>query len=130
MFLQCFSVNDSATTEIYPSRRTPSLHDALPIYWLRMSLKSSPSLFTSTSSAHSVLLPRYSNVAQWAVGRTKALELMEMPCVRRCLRSEEHTSELQSLMRISYAVFCLKKTKSTHDNYRRRITRAQLQTVD
>src|SRR3546814_3492249 len=28
-----------------------------------------------------------------------------------CLRSEEHTSELQSLMRISYAVFCLKKKK-------------------
>src|SRR3546814_3203258 len=30
-------------------------------------------------------------------------------CIRR--RSEEHTSELQSLMRISYAVFCLKKKK-------------------
>src|SRR3546814_6576079 len=30
------------------------------------------------------------------------------PCAR-CWRSEEHTSELQSLMRISYAVFCLKK---------------------
>src|SRR3546814_6598233 len=30
---------------------------------------------------------------------------------RHCLRSEEHTSELQSLMRISYAVFCLKKKK-------------------
>src|SRR3546814_8631163 len=30
-------------------------------------------------------------------------------------RSEEHTSELQSLMRISYAVFCLKK-KNTHQN--------------
>src|SRR3546814_2187847 len=30
---------------------------------------------------------------------------------RRTLRSEEHTSELQSLMRISYAVFCLKKKK-------------------
>src|SRR3546814_5179801 len=30
------------------------------------------------------------------------------------LRSEEHTSELQSLIRISYAVLCLKKTKSTH----------------
>src|SRR3546814_1842935 len=29
--------------------------------------------------------------------------------LRRRLRSEEHTSELQSLMRISYAVFCLKK---------------------
>src|SRR3546814_6563682 len=35
------------------------------------------------------------------------------------LRSEEHTSELQSLMRISYAVFCLKKKKDhmiRHDN--------------
>src|SRR3546814_3050493 len=30
-------------------------------------------------------------------------------------RSEEHTSELQSLMRISYAVFCLKKKKPEHD---------------
>src|SRR3546814_5777266 len=30
-------------------------------------------------------------------------------------RSEEHTSELQSLMRSSYAVFCLKKKKITHD---------------
>src|SRR3546814_9127307 len=29
-------------------------------------------------------------------------------------RSEEHTSELQSLMRISYAVFCLKKKKTIH----------------
>src|SRR3546814_7137648 len=32
---------------------------------------------------------------------------------RRHIRSEEHTSELQSLMRISYAVFCLKKKKTT-----------------
>src|SRR3546814_6088109 len=32
--------------------------------------------------------------------------------MRACKRSEEHTSELQSLMRISYAVFCLKKKKN------------------
>src|SRR3546814_7189048 len=32
------------------------------------------------------------------------------------VRSEEHTSELQSLMRTSYAVFCLKKTKTTSDS--------------
>src|SRR3546814_8852916 len=32
-------------------------------------------------------------------------------------RSEEHTSELQSLMRISYAVFCLKKKKKTHASH-------------
>src|SRR3546814_4945930 len=31
------------------------------------------------------------------------------------VRSEEHTSELQSLMRISYAVFCLKKTNTNHN---------------
>src|SRR3546814_3299061 len=39
---------------------------------------------------------------------------------RRCPafgRSEEHTSELQSLMRISYAVFCLKKKKLTIQSY-------------
>src|SRR3546814_6591615 len=33
---------------------------------------------------------------------------------RGTVRSEEHTSELQSLMRISYAVFCLKKKKKIH----------------
>src|SRR3546814_6370029 len=32
------------------------------------------------------------------------------------LRSEEHTSELQSLMRISYAVFCLKKKNNTQND--------------
>src|SRR3546814_4789275 len=33
-------------------------------------------------------------------------------------RSEEHTSELQSLMRISYAVFCLKKKKQRRSTYK------------
>src|SRR3546814_8426467 len=33
------------------------------------------------------------------------------------VRSEEHTSELQSLMRVSYAVFCLKKKKQTNNRY-------------
>src|SRR3546814_2328720 len=33
-------------------------------------------------------------------------------------RSEEHTSELQSLMRISYAVFCLKKQKTNNNKHR------------
>src|SRR3546814_5060852 len=41
------------------------------------------------------------------------------------MRSEEHTSELQSLMRISYAVFCLKKKtlrrKSVHDTVRKAV---------
>src|SRR3546814_3972967 len=40
--------------------------------------------------------------------RQKCRELLVVP------RSEEHTSELQSLMRTSYAAFCLKKKTSTH----------------
>src|SRR3546814_9172135 len=38
-------------------------------------------------------------------------QFVEVEADRRSFRSEEHTSELQSLMRISYAVFCLKKKK-------------------
>src|SRR3546814_4436759 len=40
-------------------------------------------------------------------------------------RSEEHTSELQSLMRISYAVFCLKKKKNNNDRHSKTNTRRQ-----
>src|SRR3546814_7274246 len=40
---------------------------------------------------------------------------------RRRRRSEEHTSELQSLMRISYAVFCLKKKKKEKTNNNKNI---------
>src|SRR3546814_10289511 len=41
---------------------------------------------------------------------------------RLAYRSEEHTSELQSLMRISYAVFCLKKKTHTHTTHTTHIT--------
>src|SRR3546814_4402966 len=45
-------------------------------------------------------------------------------CSIKLQRSEEHTSELQSLMRISYAVFCLKKkTTNNEKNMRRSLTR-------
>src|SRR3546814_8089851 len=44
-------------------------------------------------------------VRAWTKGRLPAL----IVTARDSIRSEEHTSELQSLMRISYAVFCLKK---------------------
>src|SRR3546814_2584682 len=39
--------------------------------------------------------------------------LVSLGIMKKDNRSEEHTSELQSLMRISYAVFCLKKKKPT-----------------
>src|SRR3546814_2870587 len=44
---------------------------------------------------------------------SQRLELLD---ALRGFRSEEHTSELQSLMRISYAVFCLKKKKNKNQN--------------
>src|SRR3546814_4248378 len=48
-------------------------------------------------------------------GRPRIKQYMgeETGLVPMSLRSEEHTSELQSLMRISYAVFCLKKKNKT-----------------
>src|SRR3546814_7903952 len=45
-------------------------------------------------------------------------------------RSEEHTSELQSLMRISYAVFCLKKKKNNSNNILKKNTNQTLQHTD
>src|SRR3546814_1926148 len=48
----------------------------------------------------------------WTVFNGEIFNFVEL---RAELRSEEHTSELQSLMRISYAVFCLKK-KNIHQN--------------
>src|SRR3546814_7621490 len=56
--------------------------------------------------------PRFQRAAQ--SGDAKASRVKSDPLSRSCRRSEEHTSELQSLMRISYAVFCLKKKKKTH----------------
>src|SRR3546814_4673391 len=46
---------------------------------------------------------------RWAAARTPSLDPARRS--RDARRSEEHTSELQSLMRISYAVFCLKKKR-------------------
>src|SRR3546814_3194579 len=47
---------------------------------------------------------------RWPIRRGDGQRLEQSAHLRR--RSEEHTSELQSLMRISYAVFCLKKKKT------------------
>src|SRR3546814_4411743 len=47
----------------------------------------------------------------------QVVDITNGPETRRVYRSEEHTSELQSLMRISYAVFCLKKKNETRTTY-------------
>src|SRR3546814_7518791 len=58
-----------------------------------------------------------------SISRTTEGDVPDIYSPRECItasgsraRSEEHTSELQSLMRISYAVFCLKKKKTERKN--------------
>src|SRR3546814_2612114 len=62
--------------------------------------------FKRTTLGHTLVMGRatWDSIGRPLPGRTTVV-------VTR--RSEEHTSELQSLMRISYAVFCLKKKKNT-----------------
>src|SRR3546814_3947106 len=64
------------------------------------------------------LVSRRSPLARGIADRTRPSAIQECRCfdvprTRSWGRSEEHTSELQSLMRISYAVFCLKKNISS-----------------
>src|SRR3546814_8103453 len=85
-------------------------------------LSASPSAVDARSIFHEQ--PELSAVAFSNPDATRAAVVTYAHCVNRLvpaggwygpaeLRSEEHTSELQSLMRISYAVFCLKKKKKT-----------------
>src|SRR3546814_4818597 len=95
--------NRAATTEIYTCGHTLSLHDALPISRWRSSPAATvppcarPTIFSGATR------PQRSSRSTASPAPAPEAE-----------RSEEHTSELQSLMRISYAVFCLKKTLNNH----------------
>src|SRR3546814_3070496 len=51
----------------------------------------------------------------WRAIYAELFDDAEKASIRAAFRSEEHTSELQSLMRISYAVFCLKKKTNKHE---------------
>src|SRR3546814_12209690 len=95
--LRCY-FNDTSTHEIYTYLHTLSLHDALPISVLHPPFEEG--LFPmSDSPFHKALKCR-------ECGREN--EIAPVFSCEFCFRSEENTSELQSLMRISYAVFCLK----------------------
>src|SRR3546814_3779236 len=74
----------------------------------------SSDLAADLSDPHALALSRhdaYSRASAPAVSRRPRMSLTFLP-----RRSEEHTSELQSLMRISYAVFCLKKKNTSYNN--------------
>src|SRR3546814_8123142 len=92
----------------------------------------------STAASSSPAAPRcIRSCKSWSRGRCATRDFIRHPGEGRDLnvtlfrngeipRSEEHTSELQSLMRISYAVFCLKKKKRTQDNNTQPILHIQL----
>src|SRR3546814_9839216 len=97
-----FFFNVPATTEIYTYLHTLSLHDALPI---------------CEGLAPAMAVNPISSSLDFDQDGVQHGHL-KLPWSRDDSRSEEHTSELQSLMRISYAVFCLKKKnkKQNRDN--------------
>src|SRR3546814_1302820 len=69
----------------------------------------------SNVTAYFAKYPPLSNSgwARYAVALASSARPGDMAIAQNAARSEEHTSELQSLMRISYAVFCLKKKNKT-----------------
>src|SRR3546814_4911704 len=72
-------------------------------------------IVTDQTSAHDPLfyLPVGVSFEEWQAQRTADPARFTKAAQASMARSEEHTSELQSLMRSSYAVFCLKKKKQT-----------------
>src|SRR3546814_7386161 len=77
------------------------------------SMKIPTSTRTVTLKSSAILRQRTPSPGKWRCCSTSSkLGACESSLPARLYRSEEHTSELQSLMRISYAVFCLKKKKT------------------
>src|SRR3546814_8517206 len=118
MFL-FFVLSNPATTEIYTYCHTLSLHDALPIYpnsWLGSEVRG---WHMDDPEVAFPLFERAQALGIKVIAIHKAVPLGPVPMehyrVDDIDRSEKHTSELQSLMRISYAVSCLNK-KQTQKN--------------
>src|SRR3546814_1090104 len=121
MFLFVFFFKYTAATEIYTYLHTLSHHDALPIFFHTTSYNHRYPVGSGysphgDSTRTGPRLPHPAGQGSCAVFCRRG-----HGCSNPCLiavsgrrRSEEHTSELQSLMRISYAVFCLKKKKKQH----------------
>src|SRR3546814_16985945 len=98
-----FFLNVTSTIEIYTDLHTLSLLDALPISPIAVAdhvIGAGETLYGAMCRAGQEGIISKRADAAYAGRRTRN-------------RSEEHTSELQSLMRTSYAVICLKKKKQT-----------------
>src|SRR3546814_10908018 len=132
-----FFFKDTATTEIYPYLLTRSRRDALPIFFTARRCSTAAPNYSAKTRASWLIV----RLSRW-IRKASADFHESTPCrsrrwlwhnsaadnpngmrSMRLYRSEEHTSELQSLMRISYAVFCLKKTTHINNNTTNRYNR-------
>src|SRR3546814_4706297 len=87
--------------------------------WPETGVPDNPAAWLMTTAKRRAIDRLRRSKLQWSKHAEIARELEE----QQDMRSEEHTSELQSLMRISYAVFCLKKKKNRTSTERITITR-------
>src|SRR3546814_6814690 len=76
-------------------------------------------LFRSIRCAGAKAAISYSAAGRATIAAASGFFSVGSPHCATQFRSEEHTSELQSLVRISYAVFCLKKKNITHTSIQR-----------
>src|SRR3546814_8731810 len=110
---------------LWPLKTRPTLSTWLQTIWLplpttpwTLPMQPPPTRWKLPTTPCNRLSPPVLPVAKTCRNRASfgTLYFFVHPTGNDRLRSEEHTSELQSLMRISYAVFCLKK-KKTQKNY-------------
>src|SRR3546814_20484777 len=124
MCLICFFSNDPDTTEIYTYLHPLSLHNALPIYipdnGIFAGATENFAITRPVNASDGVLkrveigltyFPTYLPSILDGLGFQGSVTILDSKQNIPMTRSEEHTSDIQSLMRISYAVFCLKNKK-------------------
>src|SRR3546814_1112761 len=112
MYSSCFSFNDTADTESSTYGHTLSLHDALPISSSDDGVGRGLVVgdVVGNIRRNHVDMRAYDDTGIGALRVSRpGQDIKPVLIWGISFRSEEHTSELQSLMRISYAVFCLKK---------------------
>src|SRR3546814_10515088 len=107
-WMWCFSFFFLMTRRPPRSTRTDTLFPYTTLF--RSLQRRQVAFFLEPCLAVPSTLPRQQHVHQ----RTRLVGVVDRQLHQPAGRSEEHTSELQSLMRISYAVFCLKK-KNIHE---------------
>src|SRR3546814_6506450 len=114
----CCFFKVTATTEIYTYLHTLPLHDALPISDDRLRSDAGRTAALGFDGKWVIHPGQVASVTEAYTPTdeelARAREVLE--ALSAAERSEEHTSELQSLMRISYAVFCLKKKNTKRSN--------------